>query len=93
MPFWFPAPKAYTEGGPTLKGHTMDKKLSPAAHDLLTRILEDTFPSEFTCKKILEILRSEESVILGASSYGHSPATIRELKRHVEALMKESQHD
>lgn len=48
----------------------MDKKLSPAAQDLLTRILEDTFPSEFTCEKILEILRSEESVILGASSYG-----------------------
>lgn len=70
----------------------MDKKLSPAAQDLLTRILEDTFP-DFTCKKVLEILRSEESVILGATSYGHSPATIRELKRHVEALMKEAQHD
>lgn len=71
----------------------MDKKLSPAAHDLLTRILEDTFPSEFTCKKILEILRSEESVIMGATSYGHGPATIRELKRYVEDLMKEAKHE
>lgn len=71
----------------------MDKKLSPAAQDLLTRILEDTFPSEFTCEKILEILRSEESVILGASSYGHSLATICELRQYVEDLMKEARHD
>lgn len=71
----------------------MDKKLSPAAQDLLTRIIEDTFPSEFTCEKILEILRSEESVILGASSYGHSLATICELRQYVEDLMKEARHD
>ena len=71
----------------------MNKKLSPAAQDLLTRILEDTFPAEFTCKKILEILRSEESVILGASSYGHSFSTICELRRYIEDLMKEAKHE
>lgn len=71
----------------------MDKKLSPAAQDLLTRILEDTFPSEFTCEKILEILRSEESVILGASSYGASLSTICELRRYIEDLMREAQHE
>lgn len=71
----------------------MNKKLSPAAQDLLTRILEDTFPTEFTCKKILEILRSEESVILGASSYGASLSTICELRRYIEDLMREAQHE
>ena len=70
----------------------MDKKLSPAAQDLLTRILEDTFP-DFTCKKILEILRSEESVILGHTDYGHPLETICELRRYVEALQKEAGHD